>query len=202
MPKYIPSLLLFVFILSFFACTEDIIYTPKPRAYPKIEFPKQGGVANFDLEMCDLKFQRPDYTKVEKDSLFFNEGAKHPCWFDITYPMFSGRVHCTYVDISKENPFNKLINDAHTLANQHNIKADYIDTYIINNPKAKVYGTVFNIEGPVASPYQFYLTDSTNHFFRGSLYFKTQSNADSLAPVLEFVKKDIIQMINTFEWEN
>jgi len=36
---------------------------------------------------------------------------------------------------------------------------------------------------------------------RGSLYFKARPNKDSLAPAIEFMKRDIIEMINTFQWE-
>ena len=60
---------------------------------------------------------------------------------------------------------------------------------------------MFNIEGPAASPFQFYLTDSTHHFLRGALYFKSEAKPDSLKPMIEFMKTDIIEMINTFAWK-
>jgi hypothetical protein len=59
---------------------------------------------------------------------------------------------------------------------------------------------VFSIEGPAATPFQFFITDEKQHFFRASLYFKTKINTDSLAPVYDFVKKDLRKMIETFEW--
>ena len=96
--------------------------------------------------------------------------------------------------------FEKLRNDAFSLANKHNIKANYIDELPIEKPNG-VRGFVFNIEGPVASPFQFYLTDvEDQHFLRASLYFNTQARPDSLAPVLDFVKTDLMHLINTFEW--
>ena len=93
----------------------------------------------------------------------------------------------------------KLHSDAFTLAGKHNIKADYIDEIKIQKPN-HVSGFLFDIEGAAASPFQFYLTDSTKHFMRGSLYFNTESRPDSLQPVFEFMKKDIMHLINTFEW--
>jgi hypothetical protein len=54
----------------------------------------------------------------------------------------------------------------------------------------------------VACNYIFYLTDSTDNFFAGSVFFEVVPNYDSLQPVLEFVKEDIQHLIETFEWEN
>jgi hypothetical protein len=59
---------------------------------------------------------------------------------------------------------------------------------------------IYSIEGPSASPFQFYLTDSAQHFLRGSLYFNSRTNPDSLAPILNFVRIDLSHLINTFEW--
>jgi hypothetical protein len=36
---------------------------------------------------------------------------------------------------------------------------------------------------------------------RGALYFDTKVNNDSLRPAIEYVKKDMIHMINTFGWK-
>jgi hypothetical protein len=48
---------------------------------------------------------------------------------------------------------------------------------------------------------QFVLTDSVNHFFRGALYFNTVPNQDSLAPVVEYVKEDIIHLVETMRFK-
>jgi hypothetical protein len=45
------------------------------------------------------------------------------------------------------------------------------------------------------------LTDSTRNFLRGALYFETEPNKDSLAPVIDFFKKDMDQIINTLKWK-
>ncbi|MBK8548048.1 MAG: hypothetical protein IPL63_11950 [Saprospiraceae bacterium] len=84
-------------------------------------------------------------------------------------------VHCNYVEISKENTLDKLVNDAFTIAGKHNIKANGRTESIIKNDNG-VKGLFFDIDGPVAMPVQFYLTDNTKHFFRGSLYFNAKVN--------------------------
>ena len=47
---------------------------------------------------------------------------------------------------------------------------------------------------------QFFLTDSVDHFIRGSLYFDVEIN-DSIMPINNFLKEDIRFMIETFEWK-
>jgi gliding motility-associated lipoprotein GldD len=65
-----------------------------------------------------------------------------------------------------------------------------------------VFGLVYEISGSdAASTYQFYLTDSTKNFVRGALYFDLVPNNDSLAPVIDFLKKDVEHMITTFRWK-
>lgn len=99
-----------------------------------------------------------------------------------------------------ENTLDKLIGDAFILASKHNVKADFREEVLIRKPN-HVNGLMFNIEGPVASSINFYLTDSINHFVRASLYFKNTVNPDSIAPVLDFVREDIEKIITTFEWK-
>lgn len=86
------------------------------------------------------------------------------------------------------------------MVKEHHIKADYIEE-LPYSKENRVFGMIFNLEGAAASSFQFYLTDSSQHFIRGSLYFNTQIRPDSLAPFYEFIKLDIIHLVNTFEWE-
>ena len=179
-------------------CAGSETFVPKPRAYPRIEFPTRA-YESFDAAYCDFVFEKPTYVTVQKDEKFFDEETEHACWFDLYYPTFNCKIHCTYYPISTKAPFDKLHNDAFKFAMEHNKKATYIDELKIQKPN-DVSGFIFNLEGPVATPFQFYLTDSTHHFLRGSLYFNTQIRPDSLAPLYEFVKQDITHMINTFAW--
>ena len=193
MNSRIPVLALLLFLLS---CGDGEVFTPKPRAFPKIEYPDRS-YQKFDANYCQFTFLYPSYATVEQDTSFFDEKPADPCWFNMVMPVFNAKVYCSYYPI--EGNFEKLQNDAFNLASKHNIKADYIDELPIEKPNG-VKGYVFDIEGAVASSFQFYLTDEEKHFLRGSLYFNTQARPDSLAPVLNFVKEDLMQMINTFEW--
>ena len=192
---------IFVLLMSLFylGCGEES-FTPKPRAFPKIDFPEKTYQA-FDANYCEFSFEYPAYSKILQDTTYFDEKPLHPCWFDIYYPAFDSRIHFSYYPVGEYKSLEKLKTDAFEMADWHNKKANYIEELRISKPNG-VYGFAFDIEGPVASPFQFYLTDSTKHFLRGSLYFNTQARPDSLAPVYDFVKRDIMKLIESFEWNS
>jgi gliding motility-associated lipoprotein GldD len=189
--------LLLVFIVS--SCKEDPIYLPKPRLFPKVEYPVKE-YQKFAESYCDFTFEYPSYAYIEQEESFFNEKPIHPCWFDIVIPSLNGSIHCSYFEIKGKESFDKLIKDAFNLTGKHNIKADFRDEMLIEKPN-DVSGIIFDVSGPVASPTQFYLTDSTKHFLRGALYFNNKVQPDSMAPVYEFLKEDIAKLIETFEWQ-
>ncbi|MEZ4991179.1 MAG: hypothetical protein R2824_12235 [Saprospiraceae bacterium] len=181
-------------------CGDEDILTPRPRAYPRVEFPEKT-YQTFDPDYCNFTFQYPTYTEVIQDTSFFDGKPTHPCWFDIFYPQFDARLHFTYAPVSSAEELDKLRTEAFKMADWQNKKANYIQEIRISKADHNVDGIGFDITGPAASPFQFYLTDNREHFVRASLYFNTHINPDSLAPMYDFVKMDITELIDTFEWE-
>ena len=110
---------------------------------------------------------------------------------------------CSYTGITPQKPADRLKSDAFKMTDWHNKKATYIQETPVLNREHNVKGILFTVEGPVASQLQFFLTDTLEqqHFFRGALYFYTKANTDSLAPVYDFMRKDVERMIETFEWK-
>lgn len=194
MKKYLP-LCFFVLLLACAACNNNS-YAPKPRGYFNIEFPKKAYL-NFNAR-CPFSFDYPVYAKLTPDS---NRDTQ-PCWYNLSFPQFNGRLHLTYYDISSQKEFQGLVEDARTFAFKHTVKANAIDQKLINYPDKKVYGIYYAIEGNTASSVQFFLTDSAKHYFRGALYFNERPQYDSIQPVITFIKKDIDRMISTFKWKN
>lgn len=192
------SLLFFAATLLLIACNNDPVFTPKPRAYPRVIYPEKA-YQTFDKNYCEFTFQYPEYAEIEQDTSFFDEKPANPCWFNVYIPAFGSRLHCSYYAIGERKSLEELKQDAFEMVDFHNKKANYIEELRISRANG-VSGFVFDIEGPAASPFQFYLTDSTEHFLRGALYFNTQVNPDSLAPVYDFVKEDVLRMIETLEW--
>ena len=188
------KVLVFLFVVLLMSCSTD--YTPKPRGYFKIELPEKS-YQSYQSD-CPYSFDYPVYAQVLQDSA---SNAK-PCWLDVSYPQFNGRIHLSYQTISSKKIFNELIEDARTFAFKHTVKATAIDEAVISYPDKKVYGIYYSIDGNTASSVQFFLTDSTHNYLRGALYFNEQPRLDSIQPVLDFVKKDIDVMIKTFKWKN
>lgn len=195
----IRSAAILLSLLTFMACNEPV-YTPRPRAYPKVVYPERA-FQQYGNTLCDFTFEYPTYAEVVTTNKQLGDDDPNPCWFDLFVTDFDCRLHCTYYPVTDQAGFTELMADAFDMANNHNLRANYIDEIQIQKEN-NVSGFIFDIEGPAASPFQFYLTDSTDHFFRGALYFNTQIKEDSLAPLYDFLKKDIFHLIETFEWEN
>jgi gliding motility-associated lipoprotein GldD len=195
----IALLLSFVWLSLLFACS-DAVYLPKPRAYPKVLYPEKAYVST-EADYCAFTFERPVYGEMVQDTLFFGEKPLHPCWFNLEVSALNAKIHCSYAPIRSKADFDELVADAFTITQKHNQKASYIEEYRFDRPGDRVHGMIFEVEGPVASSYQFFVTDSVRHFLRGSLYFDTQARPDSLAPVIAFLKKDVDHMLETLHWK-
>jgi gliding motility-associated lipoprotein GldD len=134
-----------------------------------------------------------------KDSSFFGAATENPWWINVTFPEFNGTIHVSYKRVGI-NRFDKLVNDAFTMTNKHNLKASSIDDSLMTTPN-NVHGLFFKVGGNVATANQFFLTDTTKHFLRGALYFDATPNEDSLGIVNTFLLHDMKHMINTFRWK-
>ncbi|HMQ05744.1 MAG TPA: hypothetical protein PKC30_00515 [Saprospiraceae bacterium] len=193
---------IFIYLCSAFfllSCWEEKYFVPKPRQYPRIDFPDRHYM-DFEAGECPLLFHYPSYATVKKTVSFFEEDPIHPCWFDIEFGPFNGQLHCSYYTIGGLKDFDVLIDDAFKFAGKHDIKAHYRRESIISN-EAGLGGILFEIDGPVASPLQFFVTDSVQHFFRASLYFRSKVNPDSMAPVHAFINDDVLEMIRSFRFK-
>ncbi|MFN0012999.1 MAG: hypothetical protein ACKVU2_00500 [Saprospiraceae bacterium] len=187
-------------LLVLFACgCEEFVPVPKPRAYPRVIFPEKA-YRNFDESYCGFTFEMPQYAVIERDTTFFENKPESDCWFNIEVPSLNAQIHCSYYPVTGRTRLDELVTDAFTMAQKHNIKANYIEEIPVHRTTERVHGIIFSIEGATASSYQFFATDSTQHFLRGALYFRTQSRPDSIAPVLAFMREDVNKMIATLKW--
>ena len=180
------------------SCGGTATYSPKPRAYPKVVYPTKE-YQLYDAESCPFSFEYPAYAEVQQNAKHLEDKDVGDCWFDIYFPDFDCRIHCSYYEVGTQKSFDELKRDAFELMDWHNKKANYIDEMSIEKGNS-VSGFAFEMEGPAASPFQFYLTDSTQHFLRSAMYFNTQARPDSLEPISNFIKEDIIKMIDSFKW--
>ena len=186
-------------MLGISACGSNRQSMPKPRTYPRVIFPEKSFQTYRNAD-CGFGFEFPEYARVEKDSLFIGQKIDNPCWFNLVFPAFNGEIHCTYYGLDETNQLDSLIYDSFALVGKHTVKADYIQENKFRLPGGGG-GMLFRISGPVASPTQFFITDSVHHFLRGSLYFNNRVQIDSMQVIYDFVDEDIDHLLKTFYWE-
>jgi len=190
----IQSLVLFA-LCSFLiaACTSD--YVPKPKGYNRIDLSPHAYIGLPDT--LPYFFEYSEHARVLPDTSYNAEQY----WLNVYYPEHEANVQLTYKDINQsEDILETLLEDSYQLTANHQIKAAAIEERIIGTPSGK-RALIAELSGEVPSQFQFYITDSTDHFLRGALYFRTATQNDSLSPVIEYIKVDIIHMLNTLRWE-
>lgn len=185
MYKYV---VLLVFIATIFGCGNEPF--PKPKAYLSLKYPEK--------KYRTIQIQRPYSFEVPLGS---NIQALPNNWLKIKYPTLKATIDITYRPVN--NNLKELLMEAEKLVFEHTIKADNIsNTENYLNEQKKVFGKMFFIHGNAASQVQFHVTDSTHHFLKASLFFYTKPNYDSVLPAVDYIKKDMIHIMETLEWRN
>jgi gliding motility-associated lipoprotein GldD len=187
---------LFIFSMGcvlFFACTDEVSYTPKPRGFHYIALPTPKYTQLPDS--LPYLFQYSAHAKLLNDTSYLADRY----WLEVYYPHFEANIDVSYKPIRNRQDFKEYVEDCFKLAQKHNIKAQAINEIVNKTPKGYT-SVVYELEGDVPSYLQFYVTDSVKHFLRTSLYFPTSTKGDSLAPIIEFIKKDMEKMMNSVDW--
>ncbi|QLG45615.1 gliding motility lipoprotein GldD [Costertonia aggregata] len=175
-----------LFLLIFLGCKNGEEVLPKPKAELRLEYPK----ANYiDTNLGFFSFER------NQEANFRIESKKG---ITIGYPNMNGSIYITYKNV--DGNLDKLLSDAQKLSYEHVAKADNIAEQPFVNEKDKVYGMYYEVFGDAASQAQFYVTDSTEHFVTGSLYFFAKPNYDSIQPAAAYLQEDIKHIMETFRW--
>ena len=175
-------------IVAFVSCTG--VSTPKPYGYYRITVPDTGYV--------DFGLQKYPYTFALSKNAVVQPRTDEPYWINIYYPSLDATIHCSYKPV--RGNLRELTNDALEFVYRNASFANAIPEQEYSHPEAHVYGVLFDLEGNTASSCQFFVTDSTHHFFRASVYCNCPPNADSLAPVYNYLRTDVRRMVETFEW--
>ncbi|MDP4270097.1 MAG: gliding motility lipoprotein GldD [Bacteroidota bacterium] len=184
-----PLLIVFAFIL--FSCDKPI---PRPKGYFRIDVPKRNVVA-FDVRQLPYSFGISNVSNLKYDTT-----GQDRSWLVIEYPRYKAKVLCTYKTITPTG-FRAISEENRDFVYRHTVKASAIDAKLFENPERRVYGVFYDLKGEAATPCQFMLTDSVHHYFRGSLYFDCAPQPDSLAPVVKYIKEDILDLMKTFSWK-
>jgi len=186
------AFLIITIVLLAVSCTEPS-YTPKPPTYLRLELPEPT-YANYD-DSCSYNFNLSQLYKVS------NAPDQMPgtCHKRIDLGPLNGTAYIRYWDMRQ--PLAYYVNSANDEIDKHKLKADNIVNETILRSKDRVFGSFFELQGDVATPFQFYLTDSTSRFLYCEVLFNSTPNYDSLRPSLDYLKRDLDEFVNTLNWE-
>ena len=176
-------------LIAFSCESDEVDFYPKPTGYLRLDFPDR--IYSEYTGNCPYSFEMPEYFEILDTTANCNK--------DINISRFNASLFLTYIPIDTNLTMN--IEYSRKLVYDHSIKADEIKEAMIQNDKSTAFGMKYKIVGNAASPYQFYMTDSSNHFLRGALYFNAKPNYDSLKPTLDYVLEDIDHMLKTIKWD-
>jgi len=179
-------------ILVLSACEKD--YLPKPKGFNRIDLPEHSYRVLPDSFPYSFEYSR--HALIKRDCSLIAERY----WMDLFYPGITANGQITYKTIDDNENLKLLLEDSYKLISKHQIKAYSIDETVFETSLGKT-AVVTELEGEVPSQFQFFITDSSQHFLRGALYFRIAGKNDSLAPSIEYVKSDIIHMLNTLKWK-
>jgi len=183
--------------IGFTACNSR--FTPKETGYPVTNLPKKVYLTDA-VNGLPYTFDIPSYAVVDKKVSAMGLDPSKNGWMNLQFPALNATLYISYNAVEKDK-LEILVRDAYNFANNHSNKASFIEDSAFENPTG-LQGVFFHLGGDVASPYQFFITDSSRHFLRAALYFDTTPNADSLAPVIDFLYQDLKQLVQTFHWKS
>lgn len=193
--------LLLVFPLLWLSCSEAP--TARPDAFMRIGLPSTDNYAPLN-ESAPFGLDINAEAEVIVKDVLAEEGNEEvregEYWLDVVYPTVLSTVQFTYKPV--DNNLEALVRDAQQLAYKHTVKASGMREQFFEYKDKKVYGLYYELSGASATTTQFYATDSTQHFLRGVLYHYSAPNADSLAPVTQFMQAEILEMISSLHWNN
>lgn len=197
MKKFIVYVIISVILIGLHsACGKKKKYSPKPKCYNIIHLPEPV-YQKLDTVAYPYAFEYSKYAVIQPDT-------REKLWLSMYYPKFDAVINITYFDLTKSYKGKKatmysIFEDHRRLIYAHTDKATGIKEKVLKVNKNKVI--FFDLQGEVATQGQFFASDSLHHVLVANMYFKTALKNDSLAPVIQFVKKDLQRIYETLEWK-
>ena len=191
---------LFCFLITmglcvfFSACKPKPLPEPKPMGYFRIDLPNHQ-YRTLDTSL-PFRYEQSVFanTTIEKQK-------DNTLWMTVSYPDLKASLRFTCFEVKNADSLRKLMVSEDKMVKFHYQKADDVQYSVIKDPETHLWGQTYEIYGKeVATPFQFWLTDSAHRFVRATLYFDETPNNDSLQPVIQYLKEDAMHLINTFEW--
>ena len=183
-----------IFHVLIFGCVAcGNVSTPRPYGYYRITTPDTAYIS------FGIQYPAYPYTFALSQNAQVQPQPRESYWINLYYPSLDATIHCSYKPV--RNNLRELTNDALEFVYRNASFASAIPEREYSHPEANIYGVLFDLEGNTASSCQFFITDSVKHFFRASVYCNCPPNADSLAPVYNYLRADVLKMVESFEWK-
>jgi gliding motility-associated lipoprotein GldD len=170
-------------------------YSPKPRGFNRIDLPPH--------TYQTLPNEHPYSFEYSKEAIIQIDSFKNaePHWIIVYYPKLNTRIQFTYKIVNNDlSRLQNMMGDAAKLAFNHDKKAYSITDKLLITKSGKK-AVIFELEGEVPSPYQFFVTDSTKHYLRGAVYLMTATKNDSLKPIIDYMKIDSRHILESLKWQ-
>ena len=186
---------IFIIFIVFFGC--ENYFLPKESAYLRLDYPKP------EYELIDNKefpfFFEANSRLSEISDIDINLESID---FIINYNQLNAQINFQYKNVNSKEKLNAYILDLKTAIETHSMMANSVKIKDYSLKEKNIFGRIFDLSGDVASPYQFYLTDSINNIISGFVYFNIKPNYDSILPAINYIENDIIYLIESFDWKN
>lgn len=181
----VASLCIFSFAL-YYSTHNDGRYYPRPYGYIHIEHPPHSYVSHrlscgaFDIPALSHA------TSPSEDLL---------CLY---YPSMKAHINIRY---GRENIYDTGRITSNIEKNIARLSSRAYRCYSSDYESAcgNIKASIYSMEGDVATPLAFCITDTFSHdYIYGVAYFDLHPNYDSLLPSINHIKRDIIQMIESY----
>lgn len=170
------------FLFTFFSCENNSIL-PKQDAYLRIEF------------------NEPNYLiyKSQNSKINFLYNARSSSLkptsartINLDYKKLGMSLDLSFDKLNDETELTNYLRDFNLLLDAHTKRSNGFLIKEFENRNYSTYGKLYEFRGDVASPIQFFLTDSINNFIHGSLNMTVKSKYDSIYPSVQYIKNDIL----------
>lgn len=170
--------------------SNDTTAIPRRTAYPRIEVYDS---IYSPIKHLPVTIEANTSTSVQVDSLHKRPDGNR--WIDIVYPAYNATLLCTYSPADATS-INSIIDNRseRMFLNAGDLTSELTE---ISTPSGTT-ALIVNTPSSRVTPIQFIASDNRSWVFSGALYLNSpgnRSNADSIAPVLKAVNRDILHLI-------
>tara|TARA_S200000501_G_scaffold173112_1_gene163071 strand:+ start:2159 stop:2737 length:579 start_codon:yes stop_codon:yes gene_type:complete len=184
-------LVLLCLLLFHFSCDETN-YLPREKAFLRLEFEKP---------IYDTLYSKASNLNFIYNNAYSSLEIISDEKIVLRYKDIKIDIVLSDVELDNTSSFEQSIQNFYMFLEPHRKKSNQISAKEFTSADNKKFAKVFEMRGPIASPLQFYVTDSINNFLFGSMNLMEKYDYDSIYPSVMYVKNDIFSIIESVNWK-